>query len=179
MRVLILTTRPKLSARTVRSWRSELGVAKGDLRLVAMPASFAGRPMPAASVILLPRSRRWGALPWSAAVTSGREAHILGGRRIPRALEARIGRAFDDWRSRKPRELDPDLVSARFAAQCATLPQIARQFSRADIVIALDPGACRAAWQMAQQAETPQVLFGLAAGSQAVAEARQRGGLGQ
>lgn len=174
MRVLVLTARPKLSARTVRAWRGELGVGRKQLAVVAMPDKFAGKPMPVESVTMLPRRRRPGALPWSAATSSGRPPRVLGGRRLQRAFEARVGRTFDDWRARSTKEFAPEVVSVRFADQCSRSEKVRKQFAAAAVVVAADAAACRAAWQLAQEYDGPRVVFGVAAGLQAVGELKDR-----
>lgn len=173
MRVLLLTTRRRLGASRLRSWTTTLGVKRGELTVVSMLAELPAKPLAAREVLVLPRSKRRGALPLSLPTKASKGPVLLGGSKLRRVVEWNLGRRIEPLLVRPAEKELPEELSERFAARCAASPRVQRLFAGADVVVALDNPSCWAAWQMAQDHEGPRVVSGITAGAKALAAARE------
>ncbi|WP_418060571.1 glycosyltransferase family protein [Pimelobacter simplex] len=154
MKVLALTARRNVTARRMRRIRERLGLGH-DVTIDLVTVHPQRGPLPVASVFCVDPS----VLPFRPLVpVAGPGLDDWGGLRRLATRAARLSRSRlarvprpERWRG------DPETYLATAAATSSGLRRLAEA---ADVVVALDDTAARAAWQLSRRVEHPVVVAG-------------------
>lgn len=154
MRVLLLTGQRSFDEQRVRSLKGRLGLG-ADVALELVTVHPLRPDLPVAGVHCVDPSF----LPFRPLIpVSGPDLAEWGGLRKFVTRAARLSRS-KLARAPRPARFRGDTLSY-LASAAATSPDLKRLAANVDVIVALGPGACRAAWLLGRRVPGPLVVFG-------------------